>query len=83
MTATKTLKEFMKPAKVNEIIREYDLSKYDITLAVKSLRNCSRIGEFKELLSSLLKKLQKILRLEILKKQFFHYLIIVFHWHQY
>lgn len=63
-----TLKEFMKPAKVNEIIREYDLSKYDITLAVKSLRNCSRIGEFKELLKFVIKEAPENLKIRDIEK---------------
>jgi hypothetical protein len=63
-----TLKEFMKPAKVNEIIREYDLSKYDITLAVKSLRNCSRIGEFKELLKFIIKEAPENLKIRDIEK---------------
>lgn len=63
-----TLKEYLKPAKVNEIIREYDLSKYDITLAVKSLRNCSRIGEFKELLKFVIKEAPENLKIRDIEK---------------
>lgn len=63
-----TLKELLKPSKVNEIIRDYGLSKYDIKLAVKSLRNCSRINEFKELLKFIIKEAPENLKIKDIEK---------------
>ena len=63
-----TLKELLKPSKVNKIIRDYGLSKYDIKLAVKSLRNCSRINEFKDLLKFIIKEAPENLKIKDIEK---------------